>query len=157
MVTATTDVNYRVALSRSPFAVAFIVAAGAATVALALAVTHDPLVELALVAWIGGATFDSCRRVALRAGDRGVQEVFLCGAQIAVRCGSGALRHGELSAGSFVAPWLTVIRWRPRTALFDRTVVILPDMLPREDFRHLRVHLRWIRPGTDPSFRRQEP
>lgn len=52
-------------------------------------------------------------------------------------------RAGTLRPGSFVAPWLTVIRWRPRRARFDRTVLVLPDMLPPETFRELRVLLKW--------------
>ncbi len=157
MGAATTDVNYRVAFTRSPLAVAFIAAAGTATIALALAVTGDPLVELAVVASISWAALDSCRRIALRAGRRGVKEIVVRGGEIEVRCDGGGFRRGEVRGGSFVAPFLTVIRWRPHAALFDRTVVVLPDMLPPDDFRRLRVHLRWIKPGTDPSFRRQEP
>ena len=50
---------------------------------------------------------------------------------------------GELRDGSFVAPWLTLVRWRPAGARFDRTVLVVPDMLPPADFRALRVLLRW--------------
>lgn len=50
---------------------------------------------------------------------------------------------GELRDGSFVAPWLTIVRWRPAGARFDRTVLVAQDMLPAADFRHLRVLLRW--------------
>ena len=51
-------------------------------------------------------------------------------------------RRGRLAPGSFVAPWLTSVRWRPEGAWFDRAVLILPDMLPAEDFRRLRVLLK---------------
>ena len=50
---------------------------------------------------------------------------------------------GELRDGSFVAPWLAIVRWRPAGARFDRTVLVARDMLPPADFRHLRVLLRW--------------
>ena len=48
-----------------------------------------------------------------------------------------------LRDGSFVAPWLTIVRWRPEGARFDRTFLVVPGMLEREDFRRLRVLLRW--------------
>jgi toxin CptA len=50
---------------------------------------------------------------------------------------------GSLQAGSFVAPWLTIVRWRPAGARVDRTVLVLPDMLDPSEYRHLRVILRW--------------
>jgi hypothetical protein len=50
---------------------------------------------------------------------------------------------GELADGSFVAAWLAVIRWRAPRAWWERTLVVAPDMLPAEDFRRLRVILRW--------------
>ena len=49
---------------------------------------------------------------------------------------------GVLEPGSFVAPWLTIVRWRPAGARFDRTLLVSPDRLPASDFRHLRVIVR---------------
>lgn len=56
---------------------------------------------------------------------------------------SGLWRSGSVSDGSLVAPWLTILNWRPPGARFDRTVVILPDMLPADAMRRIRVILRW--------------
>jgi len=53
---------------------------------------------------------------------------------------------GRLRDGSFVAPWLTALRWRPEGAWLDRTLLVLPDMLGAEDFRRLRVLLRLGKP-----------
>lgn len=49
---------------------------------------------------------------------------------------------GSVSPGSFVAPWLTCMRWRPHGAWRDRAVLVLPDMLRAEDFRRMRVLLK---------------
>ena len=49
---------------------------------------------------------------------------------------------GVIAAGSFVAPWLVIVRWRPAGARFDRTLLVAPDMLPPAQFRALRVLLR---------------
>jgi hypothetical protein len=62
---------------------------------------------------------------------------------IEVEFSSGARGTGTVRDGSFVAPWLTTLRWRPDGAWFDRTVLVLPDMLGKDEFRVLRVRLRW--------------
>jgi toxin CptA len=55
---------------------------------------------------------------------------------------------GNLRAGSFVAPWLAIVRWRPVGARFDRTLLVAPDMLAAGAFRELRVILKTTS-GTD--------
>lgn len=60
---------------------------------------------------------------------------------------SVVIHPGVVAAGSFVAPWLTIVLWRPPGARFSRPLVILPDMLDPESFRRLRVVLRWGKPG----------
>jgi hypothetical protein len=50
---------------------------------------------------------------------------------------------GHLVEGSFVAPFLTIVRWRPRGARLTRSVVIVPGMMAAREFRALRVLLRW--------------
>jgi hypothetical protein len=49
---------------------------------------------------------------------------------------------GRLAAGSFVAPWLSTVRWRPEGRRIDRALLVLPDMLPAEDYRRLRTILK---------------
>ena len=154
MDASTTDFNYRVSLGRSHLAGLFIVAAGMATLALVATLTIDSRLQLFVVLWTGLAMLDAFRVVSLRRGRRGVHGICFRGGSIEV-VGEGAIREGSLRDGSFVSPWLTVIRWRPSHSRFDRTIVVLPDMLAREDYRRLRVFLRW-EPGTDPSFRSGE-
>jgi len=74
-------------------------------------------------------------------------------AVVAVEIGQGEAvcfqtRHGEwhsavLLDSSFVAPYLTVLNLRPAHSYFARHVVITSDNVPAEDFRRLRVWLRW--------------
>lgn len=54
--------------------------------------------------------------------------------------------EGRIVDGSFVAPWLTIIQWRPEGARFTRTIVVAPDAIDAESFRSLRVILRWCPP-----------
>ena len=62
---------------------------------------------------------------------------------LAVRARSGAWTEGRLRDGAFVAPWLTILRWRAEGARFDRTLVILPDMADADARRRVRVIARW--------------
>lgn len=50
----------------------------------------------------------------------------------------------ELLPDSLVLPALTVLRYRVPIERRVRTVVILADSLPGEDFRRLRVWVRWL-------------
>lgn len=123
----------RATLRRSRIGIAFVVLAGGFTTALMLALPMPVAARLLLATWA------AC--TALHALDRGLR----C-RRLACDC-EGAAEvdgvRGRLQHPCFVAPWLTVVRWRPDGAFLDRTVVVLPDMLPAEDFRRLRVLLRW--------------
>lgn len=48
-----------------------------------------------------------------------------------------------LLGSSFVAPYLTVLNLKPSDRFFTRSVVILADGIDAEQFRQLRVLLRW--------------
>ncbi len=48
-----------------------------------------------------------------------------------------------LLGSSFVAPYLTVLNLKPSGRFFTRSVVILADGIDVEQFRQLRVLLRW--------------
>jgi hypothetical protein len=63
-----------------------------------------------------------------------------------VRAG-GRLHLGAVQPRCFVAPWLTVVRWRPEGARFDRTFIVLPDMADGDAFRRVRVLLKWGEAG----------
>ena len=52
-------------------------------------------------------------------------------------------RAGQVVPGSFVAPWLTIVHWRPEGARFARTLVLLPGMAGEAPMRNIRVILRW--------------
>ena len=60
-----------------------------------------------------------------------------------MRYRNGKIREAQVLGNSFVAPYLTIILLKPHRAWFVRSVVLLPDMLPQELFRSLRVWLKW--------------
>ena len=61
--------------------------------------------------------------------------------RIEIRRSEGASRTGLVRPTTYVSPSLTAIVWRADGERFSRTLLILPDMLPSEDFRRLRVML----------------
>ncbi len=55
---------------------------------------------------------------------------------------SGDRIEGVLLADSYVNAWVTTVVMRPEGKRLMRSTAILPDMLPAEDFRRLRLLLR---------------
>ncbi len=115
----------------------FVLLALAATLAL-LAVTPMPA-SLKILA----GTWTLC--LALHAWSRLAQArriaVSLSGT-IIVETRAGTM-EGMLCERCFVAPFLTVVHWRPAGKRFSRALAIAPDMMAEREFRALRVLLRW--------------
>ena len=138
------EAGVRIALAPSRSAVAAIAAMASATLALILLTPGPPAPRILAATWVACAALHALHAVALHRGRRGVRALHVDrDGAIELRDGTGAWRAGRLRAGSFVAPWLAIVRWRAPGARFDASVVILPDMLPAEDFRRLRVWLLW--------------
>jgi toxin CptA len=62
---------------------------------------------------------------------------------IAVQSRSGEWHEARLLGTSYVTPLLTVLNLKLEDRLFARHVVIVSDAAAAEDFRRLRVLLRW--------------
>lgn len=117
---------------------AFLAAAVAATLGLVILVPFPDEARAMAFAWvIGLASHANAKMLDLRA--LRVDSARGC----ATRDAAGAWRGGTLRDGSFVAPWLTIVRWRPEGTRIDRCVLILPGMAPAEARRRIRVILRW--------------
>lgn len=118
-------------------AFAFLAVGVGATLALVILVPFPDEIRALAFAWVITMAWHAHGRVA------GVRALRIdCTRAIAVRDRIGWCT-GELRDGSFVAPWLTIIRWRPDGARLDRTLVILPDMIQATAMRKIRVILRW--------------
>jgi toxin CptA len=72
--------------------------------------------------------------VAMEIGDDG---------KIAFQTRDGRWRAASLRQSCFVSPWLTIVNLNPENARWSRNVVIMPDSLREDEFRQLRVWLRW--------------
>jgi toxin CptA len=133
-----------ISLKPSRWAAWIVALASLATVVLIAATPGVLALRILAATWIACAALEALHSRALLRGRCAARAVSLArGGEIAVRDALGCWRAGSLREGSFVAPWLTVIRWRPAGARFDRAVPILPDMLSPDEFRRLRVMLRW--------------
>jgi len=60
----------------------------------------------------------------------------------------GRTLRGRVLPSTYVGARLTTLVWRPEGRRFARAQCLLPDMLPPEDFRRLRVLLRYGRSET---------
>ena len=135
-----------VTLGPSRLAVAFVVGMALGCCAVLATLPIDPVLiafgMLVIVVWAG----DRVYVVALRRGPRATVALWLTGDRmLVVRSGDLRLTVGHVRSSSYVGVRLTTIVWRPDGARFSRGEWILPDMLASEDFRQLRVLLRYGR------------
>jgi len=84
--------------------------------------------------------------VALRRGRFAITELRLApDLVLVVHRGDGRLVGGHVRRSTYVGAGVTSIVWRADGAFWSRALLIVPDMLPAEDFRRLRVMLRYAR------------
>jgi hypothetical protein len=139
-------VQLRVPLRPSRIATAVILAMAAAAFVVWLTLPTpylvDACVAIALAAWARHQLRLNGSRSSLRA----VVEVMLSSdSVIVVRQRDGKLVAGHVRSGSYVHPAFTSIVWRPDGARWSRSLPLVPDMLDVDDFRKLRVMLRYGR------------
>jgi membrane-bound toxin of toxin-antitoxin system len=97
---------------------------------------------VALAAWAGNRIW----AIALRRSPRAVRALHIEGDRTVVATlVSGERLRGQVQEASYVGAIVTTLTWRSKGELCARSVLILPDMLPAEDFRRLRVLLRYSR------------
>ena len=95
---------------------------------------------------LAGWAWVAFRVGALRRGAWAVAALTLAHDRMVIVCrGDGTLVAGHVRSATYVGALFTSIVWRPDGAWWSRAVLVLPDMLPPEDFRRLRVLLRYSR------------
>jgi len=144
--------NVRVAFGPSRIATSAIALAAFSTATLLVSLPLDPvflgLVLCALTAW----AVDRIYVIGLRRGPRAIVEITVTGDRIVVvRTRDDRLRAGYVRGSSYVGARITTLVWRPDGAVRSRSILILPDMLPADDFRRLRVLLRYSRQAQEDS------
>jgi len=133
----------RLAPRRSRLAAAIIVASYAATAALLQCLPLPAVVRLGGGAGIGAAGAWALRRAVGGGAPRGVR--IGVDRRIAVTTRDGRTCDGDILADSFVGHRLTTIVWRTDGARHARTLMVMADTFAADDFRRLRVVLRYGR------------
>lgn len=137
-----------VSLGPSRAAGAWIGVATLATLAVVLVLPLLPWQHAAACAVVLARAWVAFQRIAVRATpDAAVHLRLGPDLLIVVTRGDGRLAGGRVRPSTCVSAALTSIVWRPDGARFSRSILVLPDMLPPDDFRRLRVLLRYARSG----------
>jgi toxin CptA len=132
------------AVRSSPFAPRAIGIAALATLVVVHLVPVDAWVKLSLALWVGICASRAIGHFTHRRAHSCVVAVITDPSRaVEVRFADGRFARGTIVDGSFVAPWLTVIHWRPMQSRWTRTILLLPDMVEESAFRRMRVLLRW--------------
>ncbi len=123
---------------------AWIIAAAVAGLAATLSAELPAFAKAAGGFALAAAAVRAARREVWREGAGAVRRltVDLAG-RVEVEGPEGRVVAGRVASDSFVAPWLTIVRWKPEGAWIARTVLVVPDAVEAEAFRRLRVLLRW--------------
>jgi len=148
----TTVPRLRLELRPSRLAAAIVTAGCAFTVALVIALPLPLSAKIAAVPAIVAlaiAGLSGC-------SGRGLPALLHVGAdrRITFTDRGGRSRNGAILDDSFVGARLATIVWRPDgSSAFRpaRTLLVVPDMLGPDDFRRLRVLLRYGRPAIEGS------
>ena len=136
----------RIVLASSRRALALIAALAAATCGVIATLPFDrtllAFATLVVIVW----AVDRIHVVALRHGPRAVRQFELRGdLTVIVVTGDGNALAGRVRRDSYVGSRLSTLVWRPFGRWRSRSILLLPDMLPPQDFRRLRVLLRYGR------------
>ena len=130
-------------------------AIGVATLATLVVVLHLPVAPWqhgALCAVALAWAWVAFERTAVRSTPDAVLQLRLAAnLLIVVTRGDGRLVAGHVRSSTCVTAPLTSIVWRPDGAWWSRSILVLPDMLPPDEFRRLRVMLRYARSGLAQS------
>ena len=131
MEAVTCDLQY------SGVADAFLALTGGATLALVVVVPFPAEARALIAAWaLGGAA-------RARARLTGTCRLRIsCEGDIQVHA-RGRVVEGRVVAGCFIAPWLTIVRWRASGTRLASSLVLLPGMVGEAQLRNIRVILRW--------------
>ena len=125
------------------FAIAILVASTSGIVVML------PIPAIAIVATVAALTCWAGHRIwtlGLARSPRAIRELRVEGDRsIVATLVNGEVLSGRVKDASYVGAIVTTLTWRSKGAFCARSVLILPDMLPAEDFRRLRVLLRYGR------------
>ena len=121
-----------------------------ATLVVALQLPLAPWQHAGVCAIVLACAWVAFERLAVRATPDAVVQLRLApNLLIVVTRGDGRLVGGHVRSSTCVSAAIMSIVWRPDGARWSRAILVVPDMLPDDDFRRLRVMLRYARRGLE--------
>ena len=136
-------INHQCLAASALIAVALIVATHAMTGALLMWLPGPLVARICGVAVVAMACAVALRNVVGRASPAAISVDLE--RRISVTTRNGRQREGLVLADSYVGSRLTTIVWRSDGAWIARTILILTDTLAPDEFRQLRIVLRYGR------------
>ena len=142
----------RVELKRSRLAMALVSVASIATATLVAWLPGNEWIRAAVALAVGVQGIASLRSWGLRVSPRAIAVIEIGSDLRAVLTERGGRRvEGIIRADSYVGALLTTLVIRREKAHWSRAEAILPDMMRAEDFRRLRMLLRFGKLPDDTS------
>jgi toxin CptA len=136
----------RVTLAPSRLALALIALPAFGTTGVIATLPFGSGVDALLIALVLAWMVERIRIVALRRGPQAIRQIELRGdLTVLVVTGDGCARAGRVHRDSYVGARVSTIVWRPYGRWRLRTILLLPDMLPPDAFRRMRVLLSYGR------------
>jgi toxin CptA len=141
-----------ICLRPSRILLAALAAAHLGALAVVLAMPLEAWLKSGLVLVAAASMGHALLHFGMLHGPNAVVALKLSGAGLEAETRAGAWFPATVLGSSFVSPWLTVLHLKLEGRRFVLPVVLLPDSLAADDFRRLRVWLRWgaaFRHGAD--------
>lgn len=134
----------KVSLNGSRWLVGILSAAHAAAAASIVVADLPTWVKGVLLLLVAASWAVALHGPALRRGGKAIVALELAeDGRLSFQTRAGEWHEATLLESSFVAPYLTVLNLQLDGQRFLRYVVIVPDAIGTEDFRRIRVWLRW--------------
>ncbi|MBI4192024.1 MAG: hypothetical protein HY525_15970 [Betaproteobacteria bacterium] len=141
----------KITLRASWMLAAILAAAHGAAIAMVIAVDMPPWLKLIALAALALDLLFYARRTALLLTPESVAAIEISSDNVlSIQTRRGGWTECEVLGSTYVSSFLTVLNLRRLDNRNRKSVAILPDAIDAEDFRKLRVWLRWER-GAQPG------
>jgi toxin CptA len=138
----------RIAIMPSRYLAAALAAVHMGAASAALLCPFDWRLRAVLVAFVAASLLLSLRRHAALRSPQSIVAVEISGDGGWTYClRDGTWREAELLASTYVSPAVTLLGLRVRESWLARHALIVPDNVDPENFRRMRVAIRWPRRG----------
>lgn len=117
-----------------------------AALVITLAMPLAPWLQTVFGVSIAASLVQACRRHILRNGRHAVTGLKPTRDGLSIETHGDGWLLSDILDSSFVTPWLTVLHLRLPQRRRPVHIVLLPDMLSTDEFRRLRIWLKWAQP-----------